>query len=58
MIRKKTQNLVGKTNTLHVGVFDQWVEEVGGLDERETSVTQWSDGRVHANSYLRKKLLN
>ncbi len=36
---------------MHVGVLDERIEEVGGLDEREASVTKRSDGRIHADPY-------
>ena len=37
-------------HTLHVGIFDEGVEEVGGLHEREAAVTQRCDRGVHSDS--------
>ena len=39
----------GMVTTLHVRVLDQGVEEVCGLDERESSVPKRGDGGVHAD---------
>ena len=30
-------------STLHVGVFDERIEEIGGLDQRQSPVPQWGD---------------
>ena len=35
--------------TLHVGVLNERVEEVGGLDEGQAPVAQRGDGGVHAD---------
>ena len=41
--------MLQKRPTLHVGVLDQGVEEVGGLYEGQSAVTQRGDGGVHAD---------
>lgn len=37
--------------TLHVGILDKGIEEVGCLNKGESSVTQRSDRRVHTDSW-------
>ena len=35
---------------LHVRVINQWVEEVGRLNQRESSMSQWRHRRIHSNA--------
>ena len=37
--------------TLHVGILNKRIEEIGSLNEWETSVTQGRDRRVHTDSW-------
>ena len=35
--------------TLHIWIINEWVEKIGGLDERETAVAQRRDRRIHSD---------
>ena len=39
-----------KATYLHVGILDQRVEEVRGLDQRQAGVAEGRDGGVHADT--------
>jgi len=38
---------------LHIWIINEWVEKIGGLDERETAVAQRRDRRIHSDPDFR-----
>lgn len=37
--------------THHVGIVDEWIEEVCRLYQAEPAVSQWSHGGIHTNAW-------